>query len=76
MCYFLRIFLLFWKFHSSVISLNHGARTLELFVSKEDEEPLFYNIKIIWKNEYAFSLNVELCTFGVNFKGELWIDEY
>jgi hypothetical protein len=39
-------------------------------------EPLFYNIKIIWKNEYVFSLNVEQYTFGVNFEGELWTDEY
>jgi hypothetical protein len=53
-------------------SLNHGARTLEFYVSKEDEWKFyFYNTKIILKNEHVFSLDVELFTFNVNFKGEL-----
>ncbi len=63
---------MFLRFHSSMSSLNHGARTLEFYVSKEDEWKFyFYNTKIILKNEHVFSLDVELFTFNVNFKGEL-----
>jgi len=37
---------------------------------------IFYNAKIDWKNEHVFSLNVYLCTFGVDFNSELWTYVY
>ncbi len=77
MCYFLKDFSFILKVSFFYDFFKSWCKNIGILCfQRRWVEPLFYNIKIIWKNEYVFSLNVEQYTFGVNFEGELWTDEY
>jgi len=77
MCYFSMDFSFILKVSFFCELFKSWCKNIEILCfSRKCIEPLFYNTEIIWKNEHVFYLNVELYTFDVDFKGELWTDEY